>query len=190
MHYYTDTRPSPDILHTQPHPAPRHKGYFHSTRLMQALRTGLLSVRQNSALGGRLFVEPPCFLLLAYCCLFLWDSRPAGATAEPDAPPPPPARGPGGPGLIVSSDPAASPWAWRAAVMAACQARTGLTPDSVVRALGPPEPLKPATVRPRPALLVLSRPRAEPTGLPALAGGWGGPWGWESPGRREGPWGP
>jgi len=161
---------SPSLLPLRP----VSKGYFHSTRLMQALRMGLLSVRQNRALGGLLLVEPPCFLLLAYCCLFLWDSRPAGATADAEADPPPRlAKGSIGPGLIVSSDPAASPWAWRAALMAACQARTGLTPDSVGRA--PPEPLKPATVSPRPALLDLRRPRAEPTGLPVLAGGCGGP---------------
>lgn len=58
------------------------EGYFHSTRLMQALRIGLLRVRQKSARGGLLLVELPCFLLLAYCCLFLCDSEPTGALSD------------------------------------------------------------------------------------------------------------
>lgn len=93
------------------------KGYFHSTRLMQALRMGLLRVRQNRALGGLLLVEPPCFLLLAYCCLFFCASEPTGGG---------PVVQTGGGELMSRAAP--SPCAWRAALMAACQARTGLTP--------------------------------------------------------------
>lgn len=122
------------------------KGYFHSTRLMQALRIGLLRVRQNRARGGLLLVDPPCFLLLAYCCLFLCASEPTG----------------GGPvvqtaGCEPASGLAASPCACRAALMAACQARTELTPELV-----PQETWMP--------LLGPRRPWEEPTGLPVLAG--------------------
>ncbi len=132
------------------------KGYFHSTRLMQALRIGLLRVRQNRALGGLLLVDPPCFLLLAYCCLFFCASEPAG----------------GGPvvqteGREVMSGFALSPCAWRAALMAACQARTGLTPVPA-----PPGPCEP--------LFAPRSPEGEPTGLPVLGGAcWGcGAWSW------------
>ena len=56
----------------------RCKGYFHSTRLMQALRMGLLRLRQNRALGGLLLALLPCFLLLAYCCRFFCANAPTG----------------------------------------------------------------------------------------------------------------
>lgn len=49
---------------------------------MQALRIGLFRVRQKSARGGLLLVALPCFLLLAYCCLFLCDSEPIGALSD------------------------------------------------------------------------------------------------------------
>jgi len=121
---------------------------------MQALRIGLLRVRQNRALGGLLLVDPPCFLLLAYCCLFLCASEPTG----------------GGPvvqtvGCILMSGFATSPCTWRAALMAACQARTGLTPEPV-----PPESWTP--------LLAPKRPQEEPTGLPVLCGACRGSGGW------------
>lgn len=89
------------------------EGYFHSTRLMQALRMGLLRVRQKRARGGLLLVELPCFLLLAYCCLFLWVREPTGADpagAEPTTDCP----------LIVWG---LSPLALLAALIAACQDR-------------------------------------------------------------------
>lgn len=54
------------------------EGYFHSTRLMQALRIGLLRDKQKRARGGRLLDVLPCFLLLAYCWRFLWDRDPTG----------------------------------------------------------------------------------------------------------------
>lgn len=120
---------------------------------MQALRMGLLSVRQNRARGGLLLVDPPCFLLLAYCCLFLWARDPTGA----------------GPVVqtegreLMSGLSSAAPWAWRAALMAACQARTGLTPVPEL-----PVPWAP----------VPRSPSAEPTGRPELAGACGGSEGW------------
>lgn len=135
---------------------------------MQALRMGLLSVRQNRALGGRLLVDPPCFLLLAYCCLFLCASDPTG----------------GGPlgqteGRELISGFSTSSCACRAAVMAACQARTGLT-------------VEPAPPGPWILLLAPRRPWADPTGLPVLAGGWRGSgegsccrWVWLSDQRAE-----
>ena len=39
---------------------------------------GLLSLRQNRALGGLLLALLPCFLLLAYCCRFFCASAPTG----------------------------------------------------------------------------------------------------------------
>lgn len=114
---------------------------------MQALRIGLLRVRQNRALGGLLLVDPPCFLLLAYCCLFLCASEPAGGAPVVQT----------GGGEVMSGF-APSPCAWRAALMAACQARTGATPVPV-----PPGPCTP--------LLAPRRPEGEPTGLPVLGGG-------------------
>lgn len=113
---------------------------------MQALRIGLFSVRQNRALGGLLLVDDPCFLLLAYCCLFFCASEPTG------------------PGPVVQTEGCAlmsgfapSPFAWRAALIAACQARTGLTLEPV--ALGSWMPL-----------LAPRRPWEEPTSLPELGG--------------------
>lgn len=70
---------------------------------------GLLSVRQNSALGGLLLVEPPCFLLLAYCCLFLCDNEPTGAGVAP------------GTELRALMLWETSPWELRAAWISACQ---------------------------------------------------------------------
>lgn len=58
------------------------KGYFHSTRLIQARRMGLLRFRQKRALCGRVLAELPCFLLLAYCCRFFWASEPTGTTED------------------------------------------------------------------------------------------------------------
>ena len=58
------------------------KGYFHSTRLMHALRMGLLRLRQNRALGGLLLALLPCFLLLAYCCRFFCASAPTGMVVD------------------------------------------------------------------------------------------------------------
>lgn len=58
------------------------KGYFHSTRLMQALRMGLLRLRQNRALGGLLLALLPCFLLLAYCCRFFCANAPTGMVVD------------------------------------------------------------------------------------------------------------
>lgn len=113
---------------------------------MQALRMGLLRVRQNSALGGLLLVEPPCFLLLAYCCLFLCASEPTGAGAVVQTE-----------GGELMSGFAQSPCACRAALMVACQARTGLTPEP---------------------LLALRSPEEEPTGLPVLDGASRGSGGW------------
>lgn len=121
---------------------------------MQALRIGLLRVRQNRALGGLLLVDPPCFLLLAYCCLFLWASEPTGAGPVVQTE-----------GRELMSGFAASPCAWRAALMAACQARTGLTPEPVT-----PEPWM--------LLFAPRRPWEEPTGLPVLAGACRGSGGW------------
>lgn len=110
------------------------EGYFHSTRLMQALRIGLLRVRQNKALGGLLLVDPPCFLLFAYCCLFLCASEPTGAGPVVQTE-----------GRELMSGFASSPCAWRAALMAACQARTGLTLEPA-----PPGPGKPLLAPRRP----------------------------------------
>ena len=126
------------------------KGYFHSTRLMQALRIGLLRVRQNRARGGLLLVDPPCFLLLAYCCLFLCASEPAGAGTVVQTE-----------GCGLMSGFSSSPCAWRAALMAACQAMTELTPVA-----GPPGSWLPR------------RPEQEPTGLPVLGGACRGSGGW------------
>lgn len=81
------------------------EGYFHSTRLMQARRIGLLRVRQKSARGGLLLVALPCFLLLAYCCLFLCDSEPIAALSD----------------VLTVWTPSAL--AFLAAVIAACQDR-------------------------------------------------------------------
>lgn len=134
---------------TQTPAGPWAKRYFHSTRLMQALRIGLLRVRQKRALGGLPLVDPPCFLLLAYCCLFFCASEPTGAGAE--------VVQTGGRELMLGFS--GSPCACRAALMAACQARTGLTPGAA-----PPGPWM--------ELLAPRRPWAEPTGLPVLAGGW------------------
>lgn len=134
---------------TQTPAGPWAKRYFHSTRLMQALRIGLLRVRQKRALGGLPLVDPPCFLLLAYCCLFFCASEPTGAGVE--------VVQTGGRELILGFS--GSPCACRAALMAACQARTGLTPGAA-----PPGPWM--------ELLGPRRPWAEPTGLPVLAGGW------------------
>jgi len=39
---------------------------------------GLLSLRQNRALGGLLLALLPCFLLLAYCCRFFCANAPTG----------------------------------------------------------------------------------------------------------------
>lgn len=39
---------------------------------------GLLRLRQNRALCGRLFALLPCFLLLAYCCRFFCANAPTG----------------------------------------------------------------------------------------------------------------
>lgn len=55
------------------------KGYFHSTRLMQARRMGLLSLRQKRARAARVLAVLPCFLLLAYCCRLRWAREPTGA---------------------------------------------------------------------------------------------------------------
>lgn len=60
-------------------------------------------------------------------------------------------------GAELTSGFAPSPCAWRAALMAACQARTGLTPEPVT-----PWPWTP--------LLAPRRPEEEPTGLPVLDG--------------------
>lgn len=49
----------------------RHKGYFHSTMLMQALRKGFFSVKKKSDLAGRGF--PPVawsFFSFSFCFLF------------------------------------------------------------------------------------------------------------------------
>lgn len=121
---------------------------------MQALRMGLLRVKQNSALGGLLLVEPPCFLLLAYCCLFLCASEPTGAGAVVQTE-----------GGELMSGFAQSSCACRAALMVACQARTGLTP----------EPSPPFVRMP---LLALRSPEEEPTGLPVLDGASRGSGGW------------
>jgi len=52
---------------------------------MQALRMGLLSLRQNRALGGLLLALLPCFLLLAYCCRFFCANAPTGMVLDTGA---------------------------------------------------------------------------------------------------------
>ena len=55
------------------------KGYFHSTKLMQARRMGLLSLRQKRARAARVLAVLPCFLLLAYCARLRWARAPTAA---------------------------------------------------------------------------------------------------------------
>lgn len=52
---------------------------------MQALRMGLLRLRQKSARGGLLLALLPCFLLLAYCCLFFCARAPTGRILDTGA---------------------------------------------------------------------------------------------------------
>lgn len=46
---------------------------------------GLLSLRQNRALGGLLLALLPCFLLLAYCCRFFCANAPTGMVVDAGA---------------------------------------------------------------------------------------------------------
>ena len=42
----------------------------------------MFKLRQKRALCGRVFAELPCFLLLAYCCLFFCAREPTGTTVD------------------------------------------------------------------------------------------------------------
>lgn len=50
------------------------EGYFHSTMLMHAFRSGFCRVKQNRALAGRGAAGGTGFLDFSFCCLFFMSS--------------------------------------------------------------------------------------------------------------------